>query len=264
MEYQAVKPGDPDYPSRLSSRFGRDAPEALYYSGPLSNLRRFTMAVLSADSIPASAMIEANQLLFTLREYEMNYIGSWHSVMETEIFRLGLFRKNLTVTLFSAKGLARESYESFLEDRFCPPLHEFPERDEYFRRAEHGELLILSVTPPDVGRTIRKNVMARNWAACALADTVFVPFAAKGTKTFTTCQKIVSAGIPAFTSRDESNVALHNLGITPFARKTLARFLEDLGAATPKEKSPTQVTVLPDVALPPKGKAEKSMQQLLF
>jgi len=90
----------------------------------------------------------------------MNYIESWHSVMETEIFRLGLFRENLTVTLFSAKGLAKESYESFLEDRFYPPLHEFPERDEYFRRAAQGDLLMLSIALPDVGRTVRKNVSA--------------------------------------------------------------------------------------------------------
>jgi len=163
MEYQLLRPGDGEYPSQLSSRLGGDAPQILYYAGPLGNVRRFTMAVLSADSIPASAMMEANQLLFTLREYEMNYIGSWHSVMETEIFRLGLFRKNVTVTLFSAKGLGKESYESFLKDRFSPPLHEFPERDEYFRRVGEGEVLILSVTPPDMGRTVRKNVMARNW-----------------------------------------------------------------------------------------------------
>lgn len=76
------------------------------------------MAVISADSISGLAMMETNQVLFTVREYEMNYIGSWHSVMETEIFRLGLFRKNTTVTLFSAKGLQAETFEFFLRDRF--------------------------------------------------------------------------------------------------------------------------------------------------
>ena len=96
------------------------------------------MAVISADSISGLALMAANQLLFTIREYDLNFIGGWHSVMETEIFRLGLFRKNFTVTLFTAKGLECETFDSFLETRFYPPLHEFPEREEYFRRQRKG------------------------------------------------------------------------------------------------------------------------------
>jgi hypothetical protein len=103
--------------------------------------------------------------------------------METEIFRLGLFRKNTTVTLFTAKGLERETFESFLETRFYPPLHEFPERDEYFRRAKEGKLLMLSASPPEEAKMKRPNIINRNWLACVLSDVVFVPFAEKGTKT---------------------------------------------------------------------------------
>lgn len=265
MEHQVLTPADAAYPSKLSSRLGADAPGALYYAGSLSKLDRFTMAVLAADSIPASAVLEGNQLLFTLREYDMNYVGSWHSVMETEIFRLGLFRKNLTLTLFSAKGLAKESYESFLEDRFCPPLHEFPERDEYFRRATEGELLMLSVTPPDVGRTIRKNVMTRNWTACALADVVFIPFASRGTKTMTITQRVAAAGIPVFTSADTSNAALHNLGVPRFTRRTVGRFLDSLGASKAQDESRgIQRTLLPNESTPPAPSRNQAKQGVLF
>jgi len=93
MEYKIITPNDSKYPFKLTERLGDKRPGKIYYNGPLEFLEHFTMAVISADSISGLAMMETNQVLFTVREYEMNYIGSWHSVMETEIFRLGLFRK---------------------------------------------------------------------------------------------------------------------------------------------------------------------------
>jgi len=230
MEYRIITSDDSKYPHKLTERLGDKDPGRIYCSGPLEFLDRFTMAVISADSISGLAMVETNQVLFTVREYEMNYIGSWHSVMETEIFRLGLFRKNTTVTLFSAKGLQVETFESFLRDRFYPPLHEFPERDEYFRRAENGELLMLSVNSPDKTRQLRKNIMERNWIACVLADVVFIPYGPKGSKTYTMAKRIVSANIPVFTIDSDECRDLHKLGIPGFNRKTVKGFLKDTGA----------------------------------
>ncbi len=230
MEYKIIPPNDSEYPQKLIERLGDKRPGRIYYSGPLEFLDRFTMAVISADSISGLAMMGTNQVLFSVREYEMNYIGSWHSVMETEIFRLGLFRKNTTVTLFSAKGLQAETFESFLRDRFYPPLHEFPERDEYFRRAKEGELLILSVSNPDETRQLRKNIMERNWIACVLSDVVFIPYGPKGSKTYTMAKRIVDANIPVFTIDSDECRDLHKLGIPGFNRKTVKGFLKDRGA----------------------------------
>ncbi len=231
MEYHIIKKGDKSYPARLRERLEETAPDNLYYHGALGLLDQFTMAVIAADSIPALAMMAANQLLFTIREYELNFIGSWHSVMETEIFRLGLFRKNMNVTLFSARGLAQETFKSYLRTRFYPPLHEFPEEDEYWRRARDGELLMLSVCDPEERKMTRRNIMTRNWIACSLGDVVFVPFAEKGTKTFTIAKRVVKAGLPVFTSDDQTNETLHELGIRGLTRKNVGKFLEELGAS---------------------------------
>ena len=230
MEYQIVTPSDQEYPKRLLERLGESSPERVFFHGPLDFLNRFTMAVISADSISGLALMATNQLLFTIREYNLNIIGGWHSVMETEIFRLGLFRKNLMVTLFTAKGLERETFESFLETRFHPPLHEFPERDEYFRRAKEGELLMLSVSPPQEAKMKRPNIINRNWLACVLSDLVFVPFAEKGTKTIALAKRVLSAGIPIFTTDHEANHILHQLGVPSFSRKSVGPYLEELGA----------------------------------
>lgn len=234
MEYQILTPSDQEYPKRLLERLGNSSPEQIFYHGPLDFLNRFTMAVISADSISGLALMATNQLLFTIREYDLNLIGGWHSVMETEIFRLGLFRKNTTVTLFTAKGLEHETFESFLETRFYPPLHEFPERKEYFRRASERKLLMLSVSPPEEKRMKRPNIINRNWLACVLSDIVFVPFAEKGTKTLALAKQVLSAKIPIFITDHEDNKSLHQLGIPGLSRKSVGAYLEKLGAHRPK------------------------------
>jgi hypothetical protein len=217
--------------------------------------------VISADSISGLAMMAANQLLFTIREYDLNIIGGWHSVMETEIFRLGLFRKNFTVTLFTAKGLGHETFESFLETRFYPPLHEFPERKEYFRRAKEGKLLMLSVSPPEEKRMKRPNIINRNWLACVLSDVVFVPFAEKGTKTLALAKRVIAAEIPIFTTDHEDNKSLHQLGIPGLSRGTVGGFLEKLGAhrAQPIEEKHEKIT-LRELTPEPESKSPRFLQ----
>ena len=230
MEYKIVTPDDSKYPQKLIKRLGDKCPDKIYYSGPLEFLDHFTMAVICSDKSGGIALMETNQILFTVREYEMNYIGGWHSVIETEIFRLSLFRKNTTTTLFSAKGLAVETFESFLRDRFYPPLHEFPERDEYFRRAKDGDLLMLSISNPDEAKQLRKNIVGRNWISCSLADIVFVPYGPKGSKTYTVAKRISETNIPIFTIDSDESKDHHKLGIPGFNRKTVKSFLEDNGA----------------------------------
>jgi len=261
MEYKVLTPSDQEYPKRLIERLGNSSPEQIYYWGPLDFLKRFAMAVISADSISGLAMMAANQLLFTIREYDLNFIGGWHSVMETEIFRLGLFRKNLTVTLFTAKGLACETFDSFLETRFYPPLHEFPEREEYFRRAKEGKLLMLSVSLPKEARMKRPNIINRNWLACVLSDVVFVPFAERRTKTFALAKQVLAAQIPIFTTDHEANQSLHQLGIPGLSRKSVSAYLENLGAhrASTIKEDQNQI-VLHEPNLEPEDKSPRFLQ----
>ncbi len=251
MEYRVTTPSEASYPSRLKARLGNDAPEKICYHGPLEFLDRFTMSVICSDESHGTELWETNQILFTIREYDMNYIGSWHSAIETEIFRLALFTGytyaskksrslllgDRTLTLCSAKGLNVETYDSFLLDRFYPPLHEFPERSEYFRRAEAGELLMLSVSEPDDAKQSRKNIMQRNWTACALGDIVFIPYGPKGTKTYTMAKKVIEANIPVFTIDHPTSADLHKLGIPGFNRKTVRAFLEKKGAKVSTKKN---------------------------
>jgi len=248
MEYKILTPDDTEYPKKLKERLGSECPQKLYYNGNLELLNRITMSVICADKECGIALMETHQVLFTVREYNLNYSGGWYSVIETEIFRLGLYKGykfktkkpalfgQKTVTLFSAKGLKNESYDSFLLDRFYPPLHTFPEREEYFRQAKEGELLMLSVCEPDETRQSRKNIMERNWIACNLGDIIFIPFGSKGTKTYTTAKKVLKANLPVFTIDNADNKDLLELGIPGFNRKNVRSFLEKYGAEIRKEE----------------------------
>ncbi len=260
MEFKTLTPKDPQYPKKLLKRLGAEAP-ILYFHGPLKLLDRFTMAVICADLHDGHAMLAANDMLFKIREYALNYIGPWHAIMETEIFRLALDTptdpdRRRSLTICTARGLSRENWDNFLGDRFGyqGPFTGFPQKDEFYRRASEEELLWLSITEPDLKRFERRNILLRNWVACALADVVFVPYAEKGNKTLITVKKVVEAGIPIFTVDHEVCKDLYNLGLPGFSRKTIGAYLESLGARKddPPPFSPRDMNTSPEnLELPP-------------
>jgi predicted Rossmann fold nucleotide-binding protein DprA/Smf involved in DNA uptake len=259
MEYKVITSGDDNYPRKLIEHLGEDTPKEICYHGLLELLDHWTMAFFCADAAGGIVLNEMNQVFFTIREYAINYIGSWHSVMETEVFRLGLYFKHNTVTLFTAKGLEKETFDSYLLDRFYPPLHEFPERDEYFRRAKDKELLMLSAVAPDETKQKRRNIMQRNWLSCILSNLVFIPYGPKGSKTYTTAKKIINAKIPVFTLEHSIANDLHELGIPGFNRKTVRALLEKMGAKKPIEKEKPE-TITPEQITPYKPSGKKIVQ----
>ena len=74
MEYKVIKSIDPEYPKKIRERLGNDFNRELYYNGPLEFLDHFTMAVICSDESGGVVLLETNQLLFTIREYKINYI----------------------------------------------------------------------------------------------------------------------------------------------------------------------------------------------
>jgi hypothetical protein len=270
MEFEALTTQDPRYPRRILERLKDESP-TLYFHGPLKLLDRFTLAVIAADSTPAPAQLATNDLLFKIREYALNYIGPWHAIWETEVFRLALdtptdLDRRRSVTICTGRGLATENWDNFLGDRFGykGPFTGFPQKEEFYRRARANELLWLSITPPEQKRFERKNIILRNRVVCALADVVFVLFAESGTKTMPVVKQALKTGVPMFTcqySEDPAtdvNKELFALGIPSYTRKTVGKYLESLGARVdapppfppPPEEAP--IVIVPPVAPKPK------------
>lgn len=277
MEYETLTAQDPRYPRKLRERLKDEAP-TLYFHGPLKLLDRFTMAVIAADSAPAQVFLAMNDLLFKIREYAINYIGPWHAVYETEIFRLALYTPNdpdrrRSATICTGRGLVAENWDNFLGDRFGykGPFTGFPEKEEFYRRAREEELLWLSITPPEQKRFERKNIILRNRVACALADVVFALFAEKGTKTLVTVKQVLRDGTPMFTcqySDDKAtdvNKELFALGIPVYNRKTVGKYLESLGATTDAPPPfPAKTPETPVVQEVPKDKRPRARQAMLL
>jgi hypothetical protein len=200
-------------------------------------LKRFGMGVMASDSIPARAVMAANEALFEIREYALNYVGGWHSVFETEIFRLALERKTdpdcqRTLTALTARGLPHEDPVEFLGDRFGRegPFIGFPQKPEFFRCVKDGEILWLSASDPSEPGMPEPAIILRNKVVCALSDVVFIPFADKDSRTLQVTRWVVEQGIPTFTTEAEDNARLWDLGIPRITPKTVGAFLERLGA----------------------------------
>jgi hypothetical protein len=122
MEFETLTVKDSRYPCKLLDRMGAEAP-TLYFHGPLTLLDRFTMSVIAGVHTPAQAVLAITKPLRTIEQYAMNYIGPWHSVWETELMRMAIRRSNdpegrRSLTICTARGLARETWDNFLGDRF--------------------------------------------------------------------------------------------------------------------------------------------------
>lgn len=269
MEYKTLTKKSSKYPQKVLKRLGDGSPEKMYYHGALNILNKFTMCVVCSDEGSGIELVESGKVTNVILDYVINYIGGWHSVIESEIFWQGGLNKAFNnknksnkLTLFSSKGLDVETYESFLLDRFFPPMHQFPGREDYFKLAEAGELLMLSVSDPMEKRFKRKNIMERNFVACALADVVYIPYAEKGTKTYTIAKRVLNAGIPIFTIDLESCKDLLDLGIPGYNNKTIRVFLEKTGAELYVHDESPQIIMhnykIPPQSSPPAKKPSQS------
>ncbi len=268
MDCETLRPQDPRYPPRLRERL-KDAAPTLYSHGPLRLLERFTMAFICTDEMAGEAVLAMNDMLFKIREYALNYIGPWHSVWEAETFRLALDtptdpERRRSLTICTARGLARETWDNFLGDRFGyeGPFTGFPQKEEFYRRARDEELLWLSVTEPNQKRFLRQNILLRNRVACALADVLFVPFTEKGRKAMIAVKQALRDSVTVFTcqySADKAtdvNKDLFALGIPSYNRKTVGPYLESLGARVDgpppfPPKPPPQPVIPPPVSRAP-------------
>lgn len=239
MEHKELNPGGVAYPSLLRERLGAEAP-TLTFRGALRLLSRFCIGVACTDDIPGSALMAANDLLFVVRETPCNYVGGWHSVMETEMFRLALDRRSAgwegrSLTAIRALGFRHQTPVDFLTTRFGNggPFSNFPEKAEFLRRDATGEMLWLSAAPDQLTEMTEEVIARRNQVACALAHVVFLPYAGPASRTLTLAAWIRERGIPAFTSMDPECEPLRDLGISGLTRKQVRPFLDNLGASAP-------------------------------
>ena len=144
-------------------------------------------------------MIKTFDAVRELRDQEIVMAGGFHSPMEKECLDILLNGKH-PVVLCPAKSvknlrIGRKARQALKE----------------------GRLLIISPFAETIRRTTSQQAIQRNDLVAALSDSLLVPYASPGGKTWTTVHKALSWGQPIFTFLDGHNAELFNAGAQKFA-----------------------------------------------
>lgn len=194
MATTRIDQGSSDYPAVLTDRLGENAPPSLYAMGEPSILRQRLLGLICSIQCPGSIVIKTLDAARALRDAGVAVIGGFHSPMEKECLDI-LLRGDQPVILCPARGLAGLR------------LGQMPRR-----AVKEGRLLILSPFAENIRRTTAAQAVQRNNLVAALSQTVLVPHAAPGGKTWTTVEAALTRGQLVCTLEDDENTSLTQQG----------------------------------------------------
>lgn len=194
MATTRIDQGSSDYPAVLTDRLGENAPPSLYAMGEPSILRQRLLGLICSIQCPGSIVIKTLDAARALRDAGVAVIGGFHSPMERECLDI-LLRGDQPVILCPARGLAGLR------------LGQMPRR-----AVKEGRLLILSPFAENIRRTTAAQAVQRNNLVAALSQTVLVPHAAPGGKTWTTVEAALTRGQLVCTLEDDENTSLTQQG----------------------------------------------------
>lgn len=193
----SIDHGGTSYPSGLLKYLGDKAPKRVAALGNIDLLRCKALALVCSVKCPGTLIVQTYDFAQGLREVGVPVIGGFHSPMERECLRILLRGKQPIVV--------------------CPgrSLHGMKLPKEYKDPLDQGRLLLLSPFSEKHRRPTMETAMYRNHFVAALADRIFVPYAAPSSKTFEFCRALVSWQKPLYTLASEANAELVALGAQP-------------------------------------------------
>ena len=192
----------PHFPEGVGRFLQNRVPVTITALGNLEILRSRRLALFCSVKCPGKVILETYDLAHKLREQGVTVIGGFHSPMERECLEI-LLRGTAPVVLCPARGMAKMR----LRPEFREPL-------------ENGRLLLLSAFNDKQRRATQETAMARNRFVAALADAVFVAYAAPNSKTENFCREILGWAKPLLTFETFEDSALVALGAKPVRAAT--------------------------------------------
>ncbi|NLF40233.1 hypothetical protein GX586_12365 [bacterium] len=194
MDATVLSKDDCAYPERLTACLGQDAPEALRFAGDCSLLARRTLALFCSVQCTGAMIMHTYEFVKRLRMFDLAIISGFHSPMEKECLR-SLAGGSAGIVACLAKALESYTIAGDLEKPF-----------------DQGRALVLSPFAPSVRRIEDKTARYRNLVAAALADEVFVSYAAPGSHTESFCTQILAWEKPVLTLDTPENAGIVGLG----------------------------------------------------
>ncbi len=198
MAIKSIDRSDVRYPSALGSHLGEQAPECIFALGDLDVLRQKMFALFCSVKCPGDLILQTYDLARQLRDAGIAVISGFHSPMEKECLSL-LLKGKQPVIWCPAKRLTANR----LPKEYAGPISD-------------GRLLMVSPFGERIKRARQDIARLRNEFVAALADQVFVAYAARGGKTEAFCQKVLGWDKPLLTFKSPSNSSLLAPGAQPY------------------------------------------------
>jgi predicted Rossmann fold nucleotide-binding protein DprA/Smf involved in DNA uptake len=193
-----IEKAEATYPSVLRKYLGEQAPERIFALGDLDILRQKTLALFCSVTCPGNLIVQTHDLARELCEAGIAVISGFHSPMEKECLSLLLGGKQ-PIIWCPAKRLT---------------VNRLPK--EYAEPILAGRLLMLSPFGEKVKRARQDIARFRNEFAAALADGIFVIYAAPGGKIENFCKKVLGWGKLLLTFNSPENAPLIASGVRPY------------------------------------------------
>ncbi len=186
-----LNPGGFDYPESLVAS-GMEPP--LNVMGDPGLLRVPIMALFCSVRCPGSIIMKTYDAMQRLKLQDRVIAGGFHSPMERTCLDI-LLRGRTKLILCPARGIGRLRV-----------------RPEWRVPMSENRLLILSPFDDPVRRSTRRLASARNRFIAALAHTLFIPYAARRSRTEQIAAEMLSCGKAVYTLPDPESQALVDRG----------------------------------------------------
>lgn len=195
----------PDYPSSLIKHLADKAPASITAVGNIDILQNKTLSIFSSQKCPGSIILKTYDMMRKLRESNVTIISGFHSPMERECLNI-LFKGKQPVIICPARSIEGRR----LKAEYKKPLNE-------------GKLLFLSPFLEKEKRISSERASIRNLFVAAIADTIFIPYAAPKSKTEQFCKELLTWNKPMYTLNSEANANLIALGVKPTTKEILIK-----------------------------------------
>lgn len=203
MNPTVLSSSDAGYPVRLRECLGEDAPRTLTALGNLALLSQPTTALFCSLRCPGDAILGAYDAAQKLRDEGVTVISGFHSPVERDCLKT-LLRGTQPIIICPARSLTKMRI-----------------RAEYKEAFDKERLLFLSFFRSHRHRSDVQMALRRNRFVAALADRIFVFYAAPAGKTEQLCREILGWKKPLFTLENVLNRNLIALGVKPLDTKKL-------------------------------------------
>jgi len=173
-----VKIGMPGYPARLASSKFIEPTAMLWAYGPIDIIAEPIIGLFCSSQCPGSRILKTFDAIVKMRDEGQILMGGFHSAMEWECLRI-LLRGRQPVIWVPARSILGMRLKPELQPAF-----------------KDGRLLILSpfAPTPANARVTAALAQQRNRFVGALADRIFVPYAAPGGRTASLQEELKRAG----------------------------------------------------------------------